>query len=795
MQVIKRTGAVVAFKIDKIYNAVDKAFLDVRKENIPDELKSVIKRRFEDEEDSRSSYGENSIEIEQIQDIVEDVLMGQGYIDIAKSYIIYRESHRDLRFIKERADYIENYMHSSKNAASSSETDANANVAVKNVANLNAEVYKSTNRRIQRYNMAKMLKKTAPQFEKSYLEDLKHHIIYAHDEASFPMVTNYCQAVSLWPFMMNGTSGMDGLGTKPPHNLNSFAGQFSNLVFLHAAQCKGAVAYGEFFNVLDYYCAKDFGLDYVEHLKEFVYLGPKFRKLLRETKTWFDTIEELRTHDFANDELNAIRDEIVYDATRPATKEELSAWLDSVKKKDFSEIKMGDGTRTIEAQINQTFQQIIYSINQPAGNRSYQSPFTNFSYYDSGYWHALFGEMSYPDGSPLCWERVSFLQKHFMKWFNKERTKTLLTFPVETMALLSDGKDIIDKEYKAFTAEMYAEGHSFFTFISDSPNALASCCRLRNEITENVFSFTNGLTGVQTGSANVITLNHNRIIQDWARSKDYSREFLKKHFFEKSEEYKKYLVSILERVYAYHIAYKTMLYETEDAGLLTSSNEGYISMRKLFSTIGDNGVNEAAEFVGLKCNYNPDYRRFCNILTGTIYEQNKLHSTAKFQFNQEFVPAEGLSSKNYRWDKEDGYWVPEDRVLYNSYFYLADDPNTSVLDKFRLHGREFTDLLDGGVGMHCNLEGHLSQEQYSALIDHAIACGTSYFTFNIPNSECTNPECHHIEKIPMDVCPVCGARMRKWTRIIGYMRPIDGFDEYRFIEAQNRHYSHTIEKE
>lgn len=100
-----------------------------------------------------------------------------------------------------------------------------------------------------------------------------------------------------------------------------------------------------------------------------------------------------------------------------------------------------------------------------------------------------------------------------MRWFNKERTKCLLTFPVETVAMLSDGKDIIDKDYKDFTAEMYAKGHSFFTYISNNADALSSCCRLKNKLDKNEFSFTNGLTGVATGSKSVITLNLNRIVQ------------------------------------------------------------------------------------------------------------------------------------------------------------------------------------------------------------------------------------------------------------------------------------------
>lgn len=714
MQVIKRNGTRCQFDVEKIITAIDKAFRDVMSILIPEEYGNTVRKSFLSLVEVREKHSDE-ISIEEIQDIVEKHLMAYGFYDVAKAYILYREKHKDLRFISERIDYMDSYAKSTENAATSSETDANANVSIKNVANLDGEVYKTLNRQIQRARMRKKLKELFPQYEQQYVKDLEEHIIYAHDEASAPTVKNYCEAVSLYPFVQCGTSGMDGLATKAPHNLNSFCGQFCNLVFLLSAQCKGAVAFGEFFNVFDYYCVKDFGEEYHLHTDKVVSTMPH---------------------------------------------------------------------RDIIGTIRQCFQQITYSINQPAGNRCYQSPFTNISYYDSNYWHALFDAFCWPDGSKPSWERVSFLQKEYMRWLNLERTKTMLTFPVETMALLTDGKDVIDKDYKEFTAQMYAEGHSFFTFLSDKPNSLASCCRLRNKIGENVFSFTNGLTGVQTGSANVITLNLNRITQNWAGNHTPGRRSL--------DGFKEYLSDILERVYAYHKAYKTLLYEVEKQGLLTASNADYIKMNKLYSTIGVNGINEAAEFLGLKCSYNEDYKNFCRLVTGTISEQNRLHSTDEFRFNQEFVPAEGLSSKNYNWDKADGYWVPKDRVLYNSYFYLAEDPDTSVLDKFRLHGREFTELLDGGVGLHCNLEEHLSREQYLKLIDFAVEQGTSYFTFNIPNSECTNPKCHKIIKTPADICPVCGERMRQWTRIIGYMRPVEDFDKYRFIEAGNRFYAKLI---
>lgn len=428
------------------------------------------------------------------------------------------------------------------------------------------------------------------------------------------------------------------------------------------------------------------------------------------------------------------------------------------------------------------------------------------SYYDHTYFDSLFGEFYYPDGTKPQWEAVDCLQRLFMKFFNKLRTKQILTFPVETMAMVYDPKtnDIIDKDYKDFTAEMYAEGHSFFTYISDSADSLASCCRLRNELAENTFNPTSGLTGVMTGSCNVITLNINRIVQDWYRENEIQEIHTEgltvtaryEPWFDgiAKNSLSEYLIKILDRVYKYHIAFKTMLYELEDKGMFAASNGGYIHISKLYSTIGINGLNEAARFLGMTVGNNKEYIEFLQLVLGTIKEQNKIHSihdvNRPFLFNSEVVPAEGLGGKNYQWDKQDNYWVPEDENLYNSYFYDAHD-DTSVLDKFILHGRQTYQYTDGGSAAHINLEDHLSKEQYLKLIDFAIKEGTNYFTFNIPNSKCE--DCGYITKHPITECPKCHSHnITQYTRVIGYLRPIKSFGRDRQIEASKRIYSKNI---
>lgn len=723
----KRTGQIVDFDLEKIGNAIKKAFDSKQVEYDPAIVESVDKL-------ISLTYTNVPVSVETIQDYVERVLMQFGYYDIAKTFILYREQRKSTRFVKERIDYMNQYSQSTDNAASSSETDGNANVTMKNVANLEGEVYKTTNRIIQRQRMKDELNILFPEVAKQYETDLDNHIIYIHDEASTPVLKQYCMAVSLYPLLTEGVGNIDGVTPSEPNDLQSFSGQITNLIFLLSSQCKGAVAVGEYFIALNYYVVKEFG------------------------DKWYEKLD--------------------CEASSP-----------------HCLIK-----RTVRDNILKAFKQFVWGVNQPAGNRSYQSPFTNISYYDHTYFTSLFGEFCYPDGSKPEWIAIDTLQRMFMKWFNQIRLKQVLTFPVETFAMVHNGDDIIDLNYKQLCAEMYAEGHSFFTYISDSADSLASCCRLRNELAENTFSPTSGLTGVMTGSCNVITLNINRIVQDWAlthtlngtpliKGKKLIGNPLRVTVIE--NDLKNYVTRILERVYKYHIAFKTMLYDLEDKGMFAASNGGYIHISKLYSTIGINGLNEAARFLGMKVSNNPEYIEFLQLILGTIKEQNKLHSIhdrkRPFLFNSEVVPAEGLGGKNYKWDKEDGYVVPEDENLYNSYFYNAHD-DTSILDKFILHGHQTYQYTDGGSAAHINLEDHLSKEQYLKLIDFAITNGTNYFTFNIPNSKCE--DCGKIIKRPIDTCPCCGSHnITQYTRVIGYLRPTKAFGSDRQQEARNRIYS------
>lgn len=428
--------------------------------------------------------------------------------------------------------------------------------------------------------------------------------------------------------------------------------------------------------------------------------------------------------------------------------------------------------------IDDYFAQVVYSINQPAAARGSQSCFWNVAYFDRPYFEQLFDGFVFPDGDTMKWESVSWLQKRFMKWFNHERLKNLLTFPVESLSLLNDGQDFVDKEWADFAAEMYAEGHSFFTYTSNSVDSLASCCRLRNGITENQFSYTLGAGGVSTGSKCVMTININRLVQNTIKDRAWNSS--------SKQALRNAIKTQVDKIHKYLKAFNEIVLEMRDNHMISIYDAGFIAPEKQYLTCGINGLAEGAEYLGIEISNNATYRDYVNTIMSEIYESNKKAKTKEIMMNSELVPAENLGVKHAKWDKKDGYFVPRD--CYNSYFYIVEDETCNPLDKLQLQGHAFTGKLDGGAACHINLEEHLSKEQYVNVLRYAIKTGCNYFTFNIPNSICN--DCGYIEKHRFEKCPKCGSENVDYAvRIIGYLVRISKWSKERQEEGKRRYYA------
>ena len=689
--ITKRNGDKVPFSLDKIMNAIVKAFQSV---NEPTDI-GIVSRILSDLDIH------NDIKVEDIQNQVEFALMKQGYYKVAKSFIVYRQQHTEDRETLEKMKFLSDYCEA-KNAATGSKFDANANVEHKNIATLIGELPKQGFIRLNRRLLVERIKKMyGKPLADEYIDLLTHHFIYKNDETN---LANYCASITMYPWLIGGTTSIGGNSTAPT-NLKSFCGGFINMVFMVSSMLAGACATPEFLMYMNYFIQKEYGKDYWKRADEVVDL--------------------------------------------------------SVKR------------RTIDKIITDDFEQIVYSLNQPTGARNYQAVFWNISYYDRPYFESLFGNFYFPDGSQPDWESLSWLQKRFMTWFNQERLKTVLTFPVETMALLAENGDCKDHEWGDFAAQMYAQGHSFFTYMSDNADSLSSCCRLRNEIQDNGFSYTLGAGGVSTGSKSVLTINLNRCIQ-YAVNHDL--------------DYKEYLTHIIKLCHKVQLAYNENLKELLHNHMLPLFDAGYINIDRQYLTIGINGLVEAAEFMGLDINPNDDYKKFVQGVLGLIETQNKAFRTKEAMFNCEMIPAENVGVKHAKWDKEDGYFVPRD--CYNSYFYRVEDNSLTILDKFKLHGKPYIEHLTGGSALHMNLEEHLSEPQYRQLLRVAAQEGCNYFTFNIPNTICN--DCGHIDKRYLHECPHCHSKNVDYlTRIIGYMKRVSNFSVPRQEEAHRRLYIHT----
>lgn len=687
--ITKRDGSSDRFSLDKIMNAIIKAFESVKE---PVDLGCISKIL------SHLDIKEG-IKVEDIQNEVEEALMREGYYKVAKSFMLYRQRHTEDRETMDKLNFLADYCEAA-NAATGSKYDANANVEHKNIATLIGELPKSNFIRLNRRLLTDRIKKMyGKELSDNYIHLLTHHFIYKNDETS---LANYCASITMYPWLIGGTSAIGGNSTAPT-NLKSFCGGFVNMVFMVSSMLSGACATPEFLMYLNYFIGLEFGKEYYNETDKVVDLSLK--------------------------------------------------------------------QRTMDKVITDCFEQIVYSINQPTGARNYQAVFWNISYYDQYYFHSLFDNFYFPDGSQPDWNGLSWLQKRFMKWFNHERTKAVLTFPVETMALLSKDGDTMDKDWGDFTAEMYSEGHSFFTYLSDNADSLSSCCRLRNEIQDNGFSYTLGAGGVSTGSKSVLTINLNRCIQYAVNNK---------------MDYKETLSNIVDLCHKVQMAYNENLKELQAHGMLPLFDAGYINMSRQYLTIGVNGLVEAAEFMGLKINDNPDYLKFVQTVLGIVEKYNKQYRTKEVMFNCEMIPAENVGVKHAKWDKEDGYLVPRD--CYNSYFYVVEDDSLNIIDKFKMHGAPYIQHLTGGSALHMNLEEHLSKAQYRQLLKVAAKEGCNYFTFNIPNTICN--ECGYIDKRYLHECPKCHSKNVDYmTRIIGYLKRVSNFSEARQQEASRRYYA------
>ena len=274
--ITKRDGSKDQFSLDKIMNAILKAFDSVKQ---PVDLGAVSKIL------SHLDI-HNDITVEEIQNEVEEALMREGYYKVAKSFIIYRQEHTEDREAMQQMKFLTDYM-GADNAATGSKFDANANVEHKNIATLIGELPKRGFIRLNRRLLTERIKKMyGKKLADEYMDKLNHHFIYKNDETN---LANYCASITMYPWLIGGTASIGGNSTAPT-NLKSFCGGFINMVFIVSSMLAGACATPEFLMYMNYFIQKEYGKDYYKHANDVVDMSLRHRTLDKVITDYFEQI-------------------------------------------------------------------------------------------------------------------------------------------------------------------------------------------------------------------------------------------------------------------------------------------------------------------------------------------------------------------------------------------------------------------------------------------------------------------------------------------------------------------------
>ena len=167
LTITKRDGRAVPFSLDKIMNAIVKAFNAVQ---TPIDLGSIshILAHLDIH---------NGITVEEIQNQVEVALMKEEFYPVAKAFMLYRQQHTEDRETMEKLKFLADYVEAA-NAATGSKYDANANVENKNIATLIGELPKSNFIRLNRRLLTDRIKKMyGKELSDRYIDLLTHHFI------------------------------------------------------------------------------------------------------------------------------------------------------------------------------------------------------------------------------------------------------------------------------------------------------------------------------------------------------------------------------------------------------------------------------------------------------------------------------------------------------------------------------------------------------------------------------------------------------------------------------------------
>lgn len=441
-------------------------------------------------------------------------------------------------------------------------------------------------------------------------------------------------------------------------------------------------------------------------------------------------------------------------------------------KKDCDE---GYFVKSPEYYRDQSFQEIIYRLNQPYLRGGIQSAFTNFSIFDKPYLEALFGGKEFPDGTFIIdyIDEIKEYQKAFMKVLSDTRRENLMTFPVVSFALLRQNGKFVDEDFAKWCCRHNMKWADSNIFVSEDVTSLSNCCRLKSNIKELGYFNSIGGSALEVGSIKVNTINLARLAYETTSEEEYL------------EALKGRVITCAKTL----DVIRDIMKRNTEKGLLPNYALGIINMKSQYNTIGIIGVYEALQKFGYTYHdefgntyYKDEGVEFAKKILATITEiKDEFVKDKDYMMNIEQVPGERAAAVLMEKDK---LFFPDEKYdlpLYGNQ-WIPLGIKTTIAEKVRVSA-----ILDkacsGGSIVHINISSPFNSfDEAWYMMNYVADAGVNYFAFNLRISACDNNHGFF-----GDTCPECGHPVETtYQRIVGFLTPTKTYSEARKKEFAMR---------
>ena len=682
LNVQKRDGSIVPFNLEKIENAIEKAFVSVNKGFNHDIIELLALRTTANFNDK---IKDNVVGVEDIQDSAEIALIQSGYVEVAKSFILYRKQHENIR--NAGATYLD-YKDTVNNYLKINDWRVKENSTV--TYSVGGLILSNSGAITANYWLSEI-------YDNEIAQAHRNCDLHIHD---LSMLTGYCAGWSLKQLIKDGLGGVPGkITSSPAAHLSTLCNQMTNFLGIMQNEWAGAQAFSSFDT----------------------YLAPFVKK-----------------------------DNLSYKETK------------------------------------QCIQSFIYGVNTPS-RWGTQAPFTNITLdwtvpNDMAELNAIVGGVEQNFKYKDCVKEMAMINKAFIEiMIEGDANGRGFQYPIPTYSITKDF-DWSDTENNRLLFEMTSKyGTPYFSNYINSdmePSDVRSmCCRLRLDLRE-LRKKSGGYfgSGESTGSVGVVTINMPKIA------------YLSKN----KEEFYERLTHLMDIAARSLKIKRNVITKFLDAGLYPYTKRYLGTFENHFSTIGLVGMNEAclnANWLKMDLTHKESQeftKEVLNFMRNKLSDYQELYGDL---YNLEATPAESTAYRLAKHDKKnypDIITASEDdkTPYYTNSSHLPVGYTDDIFAALDIQD-DLQTLYTSGTVFHAFLGQKLPSWQACAALVRKIAENYKlpYYTISPTYSVCRK---HGYIAGEVYECPICGEKTEVYSRITGYYRPIQNWNDGKAEEFKNR---------